>query len=373
MKNYRVTRIERRNGMKDFLQLPQKIYRNDPNWIAPLQSEVIRSLDGKRNPYFANGSVDLFICYCDDMPVARAAVIINRTHWQRFGVKAAFFGFFESMNDAGGVHHLFRNIGEYCRTLGAEYLEGPLNPNHYSELGIQISKFGTPSSFFQTYNPEYYPLLLEQAGFEIMKVIHTRKRENIGEYVRKWFDAESPSPIPLEYTVRTLRMSDLKNELERIREVFNDAFSENWHFLPLSREEYCFSAKFLNLVTKPELITIVEHNGKPVAVLECVQDINPLLKEMNGKINPLKFLRYQWKRKKITNLIVFAVGIKKAYQRTRVHKLIFDAMCRLSLNYQSLECTWTSDDNVLAVRGAEHLGLERDKEFAIYQKRLTSL
>ncbi len=368
---YRVEHTKNRNGMKDFLQLPRQIYRNDPNWVEPLQSEVRRTLDVRRNPYFANGSVDLFVCYRDGIAAARAAVIINRTHWQTFGSKAAFFGFFECINEPDAAAQLFSHLEMFCKTHGAEILEGPFNPNHYSELGIQISKFGTVPSFFQTYNPDYYPLLLEQAGFSVMKIVHTGRRENIDHYMKQRFGSGQLSYTSSEYTVRNLRMNDLRNELERIREVFNDAFADNWHFLPLRTEEYHFSAKYLSLVTKPELITIVEHNGTPVAVLECVQDINPLLKELNGSIGPLKYIRYQWKRKKIKTLIIYAVGIKKAYQRTRVYKLIFDAACRLSLDYQSLECTWTSDDNILAIRGREHLGLVRDKEFAIYKKRLT--
>lgn len=357
--------------MRDFLRLPHLIYRDDPDWIAPLQSEVRRVLDAKRNPYFANGSVDLFVCYADNAAVARIAITINRAHWAKSGTKAAFFGFFECIDDAMAAGVLFNQVEQYCREQGAEYLEGPFNPNHYSELGLQISNFGEPPSFFQPYNPKYYSLLIEQAGFAIIKIIHTRRRQNIQEYVRKHYgNGENPTASS-GYTVRNFRMSNFEDELERIREVFNDAFSNGWHFLPLSREEYLFSAKFLNLVTKPELITIVEHNGEPVGVLECVQDINPLLKGLNGKIGPIKFLRYQWGRRKIKNLIIYAVGIKKAYQRTRVYKMLLDAMCRLAMKYETLECTWTSDDNLLAVRAAEHLGLERHKEFAIYQKELT--
>jgi hypothetical protein len=359
--------------MKDFIRLPRLIYHGDPNWIAPLQSEVRRVLDAKRNPYFASGSVELFVCYANNDVVARIAIIINRMHWAKFGSKAAFFGFFESINDARATNALFERAEQYCCEQGIEILEGPFNPNHYSELGLQISKFETPPSFFQTYNPEYYPRLIEHAGFGIIKVVHTRKRQNISEYVRRRYGNIPTPTASSEYTVRNFLMDNFENELESIREVFNDAFSNNWHYLPLSKEEYLFSAKFLSLVTKPELITIVEHNGKPVGVLDCVQDINPLLKRLDGKIGPIKFLRYQWKRRKIKNLIIYAVGIKKAYQRTRVYKLILDAMCRLALNYDTLECTWTSDDNPLAIRAAEHLGLKRDKEFAVYQKRLTIL
>jgi hypothetical protein len=368
---YRVERVGNRRTMKDFIRLPRLIYRGDPNWIAPLESEIRRVLDVKLNPYFTNGSVELFICYADNAVSARIAIIINRAHCEKFGTKTAFFGFFECVNDTNAAYALFGRVEQYCLEHGIDILEGPFNPNHYSELGLQFNKFGTTPSFFQTYNPEYYSRLIEQAGFEMMKIVHTRKRQNISDYIRQRY-GDTPTPTASsDYTVRNFRKDDFDNDLEHIRDVFNDAFSNNWHFLPLSKEEYLFSAKFLNLVTKPELITIVEHNGEPVGVLECVQDINPLLKRLHGKIGPIKFLQYQWERRKIKNLIIYAVGIKIKYQRTRVFKLLLDAMCRLSLNYNTLECTWTSDDNPLAIKAAKHLGLERDKEFAVYQKQLT--
>jgi hypothetical protein len=359
--------------MCDFINLPFEIYRIDSNWVPPLISELKRTLNQKRNPYFQNATLALFVCYADSEPASRSAVVINSKHKEKFGISIAFFGFFESVNDLNAVKALFNSIEVYCREQKVQIIEGPFNPNHYSEIGIQISKFNIPPSFFQNYNPEYYPQLLNEAGFEVHKIIHTRKREGISSYIRQRYGDNIAVYQSSEYTIRNLIMNDFENELERIRDVFNDAFSDNWNFLPLSKEEYLFAAKYLHLVTKPELITIVEHKGNPVGVLEFVEDVNPLLRHLGGKAGPIKYLRYQRDRKKIRELIIYAVGIKKKYRGTRVYKLLLDAACRTALQCDTLECTWTSDDNVLAVHSAEHMGLERDKEFAIYQKKLTNI
>jgi len=356
--------------MKDFLRLPCEIYRGDPTWVPSIASEVRRVLDSERNPYFVDASLELFICYAAARPLARTAVVINRVHWEKFSDLAAFFGFFESVNDDQAVQCLFGEVGRLARSRGATSLEGPFNPNHYSELGLQINRFGTSPAFFQAYNPAFYPELLESAGFRPVKILHTRRNEHIREYVRSRYRSECPVTASGGYTVRSFNMRDFDGELERIREVFNDAFASNWHFLPLTRGEYLFSAKFLNLVTLPELITIVEQKGEPVGVLECVLDINPLLRAWNGRIGPLKYLNFLRTRKRIRNLIIYAVGIKKAFQGTRVYKLLLDSACRLALNYDTLETTWMSNENLLALRAAGHLGLERDKEFAIYRRDL---
>jgi hypothetical protein len=357
--------------MKDFLRLPFFIYRHDVNWAAPITSEVRRTLNEKLNPYFANARLKLFVCYKNGSPVSRIAVIINRVHQEKFGIKSAFFGFFESFNDPDAVQHLFQAVESYCRTRGVELLEGPFNPNHYSELGLQVNQFGTPSTFFQPYNHPYYVNLLEDYGFVESARFQTRKNENIRDYVLGRYGNQAASFNTGNYTVRSFSMADFNNELERIREVNNDAFSSNWHFLPLSREEYLFSAKYLHLVTEPHLIKIVENHREPVGVLHCVLDINPLLGKMKGKAGPLKYYRFLRERKKIRKLVIFSVAIKKAYQRTRVYSLLLKEFCQVVLKYQVLETTWMSEDNIPVVKAAEHFALKPDKQFVIYEKKIS--
>jgi hypothetical protein len=313
----------------------------------------------------------LFVCYKNNDIASRVAVIINWLHQKKFGVKSAFFGFFESINDLDAVRRLFNEAEKYCRSEGVELLEGPFNPNHYSELGLQADKFGTPPTFFQPYNPDYYKNLLEEAGFHISSRFQTRKNENIGEYVLDRYGNQTTSLETRNYTIRSFSTRDFEEELERFREVNNDAFSSNWHFLPLSREEYLFSAKYLRLVTRPDLVKIVEHQGKPVAILHCVLDINPALKTMKGKVRPIKYLRFLLERRKTQKIIIFSVGIKKDYQHSRVYKLLLDSFCQMCLKYKIVETTWMSEENTPVVKAAEHLGLKPDKEFVIYEKSLS--
>jgi hypothetical protein len=365
---YTVSTVGDRRTMNDFLRLPLSIYQDDERWVAPVSSEVRRTLNVTRNPYFSDASLDLLVCYADGRPVSRTAVVANRKHWEKFDERPAFFGFFDSVNDREAVRCLFERATAIARARGAYALEGPFNPNHYSELGIQVNQFDTPPAFFQPFNPEYYPGLLDEAGLRVSKTIHTRKNTRVREYILGRY-GEVPQPVHSgPYTIRSFRMDDFHAELERIREVFNNAFSSNWHFLPLTESEYRFSAQFLTLVTRPELITIVEHEGEPVGVLECVLDVNPLLKKFNGRIGPIKFLRYQHEKKHLRSLIVFAAGIKRAYQGSGVYKLLLESLCAQAVSYDSIETTWMSDDNLLALRAAGHLGMKRDKEFVIFRK-----
>ncbi len=367
---YHVLSVSNSRQMKDFLRLPFVIYQDDPNWVAPLTSEVRRTLNQKLNPYFANAQLKLFVCYKNETTVSRAAVIINRAHQEKFGVKSAFFGFFESFNDPDAVHNLFKTVEKYCQDHGVELLEGPFNPNHYSELGLQANQFGTPPTFFQPYNPEYYITLLEDCGFHVSARFHTRKNVNIRDYVMERYGAKAASFDSGKFTVRSFSMSDFNNEIERIREVNNDAFSPNWHFLPLSKEEFLFSAKYMKLVTKPDLIKIAENQGEPIGVIHCVLDINPILRKMKGKIGLFRYWRFLWERKKVQKLVVFTVGVKKAYQGKGVFSLLQKALHQVVLKYQVLETNWMPEDIIPAVKAAEKFAMKPDKQFVIYEKRL---
>lgn len=370
---YHTRIVSNRHALHEFLRLPWRIYCNEPTWVPPVASEVRRTLDAKRNPYFADAYLKLFICYDQNNNTsARVAIVIDRRYREKYGVKSAFFGFFECINDEDALRNLFDTALQYCRLEGVELLEGPFNPNHYSELGIQVNKFGTRPTFFQTYSHDYYPTLLERCGFSRGACLYTAKNDNICEYLRvKSGDSERRAADD-DYTVRSLAIDNLEADLEKLREVFNDAFASNWHFLPVSREEYQYSAKFLRLVTDPKLIAIVEHNGMPVGVLMCVLDINPLLQKFQGSVGPIKYLRFLRQRRDIRTLIVYAVGVKKAYQRTHVIHILAEQLSLMARQYDALETTWISRDNAVTAKLAEKFGMFPDKYFAMYQMKVNS-
>jgi len=368
--SYTVASVTNPRGLRDFLMLPFDIYRRDPNWVAPVISEMRRTLDPTMNPYFAAASIELFVCYKNENPASRLAVVINRNHEKKFGVRTAFFGFFETRSDLGAARALFGAAEEYGRNQGARIIEGPFNPNHYSELGLELDGFGTPPSFFQAYNPSYYRDFLELSGYTLCYRFQTMRNDDIRRTILRRFGGQPGLAAADGYSVRSLDETDLARELERIREVNNEAFAGNWHFLPLTREEYVFSAKYMSLVTRPELVKIVEHNGEPVAVLHCVLDVNPLLRRLKGRVGPLKYLRFRRDWRRIRTLIVYTVAIKPAHQHSCVYHLLQQSFCRMARGFDVLEATWVSPDNIPALRAAESMELRPDKHFGIFEKRL---
>ncbi len=367
---YEVKEASTRRDVDKFVKLPFKIYENDKLWIPPLISEVKKTLNAGKNPYFKNASLKLFICFKDDRVVSRIVIIINKRHEKRFGIKSAIFGFLETFNDNEAVKLLFDEVESYCRENNVKKLEGPFNPNHYSELGMQTNNFDLPVNFFQTYNPYYYNKLLKENGFRISSSVHTRTNKEIRKYIYERYGDKNLLSFPRGFSIRDFRLNKLETELEYLREIYNDAFDANHYFIPVSKEEYLFTAKHIKLVTYPNLIQFVEYEGKPVGVVQCVLNVNPLLKKLNGRVGPVKYLRYLQERKNVRDIIIYAVGIKKEFQRTSVFKLLLGKMIEIAKEYDVCRTTWMSSDNLLAVKAAERLGMQPDKEFAIYEKLL---
>lgn len=367
---YKVEILPEHNNLQEFLQVAENIYINDPLWVAPLHSEVRRTLDSTNNPYFDNASLRKFICYSHGNPVARSVIVINRDHWKKFSKRSAFFGFFESVNDREACRYLFETMEGYCRDEGAEWLEGPFNPNHYSELGILTKNCQTAPAFFETYNPDYYPGILESIGFKVSKRLHTRINTDAGNYLRTRYKDVSFPKERGDFRVRMISMWNLKSDLERIREINNDAFSDNWHFLPLSRPEYEYSARFLFFVTKPGLIVLIEKGSEPVGVIQFMLNVNPMIQSLQGKACFHDYIRFLWRRRHIKSIVLYAAGVKKAFQNTAVAWLMMKSTCALAQRYPVLSTTWMSDDNVASIRTSEHLGLVPYKWFSIYEKQI---
>src|SRR5664280_466280 len=313
--SFLVKEIITQDGLDDFLSVPQEIYRNDPNWIAPQQSEIRRVLDPVKNPYFLNASLKIYVCYFDGKPVCRSIMVINHLYYTKWNKKSAFF------------------------------------------------------VFFDTYNPSYYPELLKEVGFSQSNLFHTRINNDISAPLSKKYHTSHKDTFSKDITVRKFNIFRFRRDIAILRDINNDAFYNNKFFLPLSMKEYLFLAKYLFLVTRPELIMIAEYKGEPVGAAQFVINFNSLLKSYNGKIRLRHVPGLLWRRRNIKDLIIFTAGIKKEYRNKRVFALILRSAVKIFRKFSTIRTTWISDEN-LGNSLASLLEMSTSKHFAIYSKRL---
>jgi hypothetical protein len=364
-----VREISLEDGFADFLSLASEIYRNDPNWIPPQAAELKRVLNPMKNPYFLNAYLKIYVCYSDGKPVSRAITVINHSYWTKWNRKSAFFGFFETINNPEAAGVLFEKMESDCKASGAEYIEGPFNPNHYSELGILTDNFDTAPSFFETYNPAYYPDLLKDAGYSECNRFHTRINKDISTTLSKRYPVSEKKSVTGNIKVRKFNILRFNRDLGILRDINNDAFGKNCFFLPLSMSEYKFSARYLFLVTSPSLILIAEHNGIPVGAAQFVINFNALIKNFKGTIMPWHIPVLLWKRRSLKELIVFTTAVKQAYRKTRVFGYLLKSAVEIFRKYSTLSTTWISDEN-LGINLGILLDMQPGKHFAIYSKQL---
>jgi len=351
---------------RDFLALPGAVYAGDPCHVPEIGREVRRVLDARGNPYFRHAGLTLFLARRGCSPCARAALVTDR---RRLGDGRAFFGFLETLDDGEAVRDLFTALQARAASEGFDVLEGPYDPNHYSPLGVLLDGPDRLPAFFQPHDPSYLPGLLEAAGFEIVQRLQTLHNPDVGSTIRARYGTPRPPRARRDLTVRSFDPSRRLGDLERVREVFEDAFADNWRFLPVGAEEYRFSARHLGVVTRPEHLAIVEHGREPVAVLHCALDVNPALRRLDGRTGPLRLLRFFRDRRRIRDLVLVAVGVKRAWQRTRAFRLLLDAMCWMARDVRALSTTWISPGNLAAQRAAARLDLRPDRTLAIYGRR----
>ncbi len=357
-----------RRTRRDFHRLPASVYSDDPHWLPPIAREVARTLDPVRNPYFRHAGLELFVTYRDNRPVARAALVTDRRRLDTEGL--AQFGYFESRNDPTGVAHLFQTLAGRARAAGACRLEGPMSPNHYGEVGLQVDRFDRAPAFFQPHHPPYLATCLREAGLTESVRLHTRRNPDVARTIRDRFAHRRLRTKARGLVARPFDPHRRTRDLERMRVVYEDAFAANWRFLPVSADEYLFAAKHLAVVTRPRHITIVESHGEPVGVLQCALDVNPALRVLGGRVTPLRWWRFLRTRARTRDLVVVAVAVRPAWRGTSAFSLLFDALCRLARETRVLETTWVHPENTVVQQVASRLDLEEDRGYAMYEADL---
>ena len=210
---------------------------------------------------------------------------------------------------------------------------------------------------------------MKRQVFSELCKFHTRINNNISDTLARKFNNSHQHSGNRDITVRKFNVFRFKRDLEILRDINNDAFENNWYFLPLSREEYKFSAKFLFLVTAPGLIQIAEYKGQPVGALQCVINFNCLIKFFNGRIMPWNLPGLLLRRRNVKELVIFTGAIKKAFRSAPVFAVMYKNALKIFRNYTTLSTTWISDDN-LGAHLAKLLDMKPDKHFAVFSKQL---
>lgn len=374
MAGIEIVAVEGGSELKDFIELPWRIYADYPNWVPPLKKEVRRMLDPRRHPFWEFSERILFLARRGSETVGRIAGIIDRNYNQLHNEKMGVWGFFECADDPEAAASLFSSVEKWARRKGMTFLRGPLSPSMNYESGLLIEGFDYPPAVGMTYNPPYYLRLIESCGLAKEKDLLAFLLDGSDYQLPDWMERLAERTAQKK-GVR-IRHVDPKNrdaEFDLIREIYNDSWSGNWGFVPLTTNEMRDIQKSVKPFADPGLVFFMYYNDEPAAVCVIFPDVNPLLKCLNGRISPSGLLKAFICWRKIKGLRLLMFGIKEKYRQLGLPMLAFHhiyEIARIQKKYQNLEMGWTLEDNESINALIEEAGARRHKKYRILRKSL---
>jgi hypothetical protein len=368
-----IKKVETKKDRKIFVKLLWKIYKSDPNWVPPLIMDKLSMIDKEKHPFYKDAEMEMFLAEKDGEIVGRIAAIVNFNYNKFHNEKTGFFGFFEAINDQDVANKLFDTTKDWLKSKGMEVMRGPMNPSTNYEIGILINAFDSPPVIMMTYNPEYYLKLIDNYGFVKSKDLYayqlkyettvSDKLKRVAEVVQK----------RRNFKIRSVNMKNFDEEIKIVKEVYNNAWSPNWGFVPYTEAEFDHLAKDLKMIVEPSLVLIGELDGKPVGFSLTLPDINQILiKNPSGRLLPTGIFKLLFGKKKITGGRIIVLGIVRDHQKLGLDAAFYYETWKRAaeINIKTGEASWILEDNVMMNRAAELMSGNLYKKYRIYDYSL---
>ena len=361
---------------KDFLDVVDDIYVADPNYVRPLDMDVGDRLDKKKNPFFDHGDAAGWVAYRGDRPIGRITASIDNSHLELHD-NAGFFGFFDTIDDPEVAAALIDRAAEWLRARGMDTIRGPFSLSINEESGCLVDGFDTPPMIMMGHHRRYQGALIEQAGLEKCKDLYAWQYDVGRAPPRAQRARDAIAKMP-EVSWRYMDMGKLDDDLALMLQVFNDAWGDNWGFVPATEREMKKTAEDMKLIAMPEITRLVFIDGEIAAVALGLPDINELIYDAKGKLLPFGAAKLLWRLRvrgpKAGRLIL--LGIRKKFRAMRKYAGL-SAFLYVEMNTSShllgmrrAELGWTLEDNAPINVGIRMMGGRVYKTYRIYERKL---
>ena len=369
MENISVLPVRSKSDEKRFIRFLWDIYANDPLWVPPLMMDREKLIDRKKNPFYAHSDMELFLAERNGKIVGRIGAIVNHNHNKEHNENIGFFGFYESINDQAVANALFDAAKKYLKSKGVTAVRGPANPSVNDEYGLLVEGFDRSPVVLMMYNPPYYATLFEKCGFKKVKDLYAYLLDQDTVYSERFVRFNELVKQREGLTFRSVDMKHFKEEVDRIKVMYNKAWSKNWGAVPMTDAEFDALAADLKPVVVPDLIIMAEAKGKPIGFALSLPDINvPLKYNKSGGL--LTGLYHLYTKKKLIDLVrIIVLGVIPEQQRTGAAGVLFyeTAVRAKKLGYKYGEASWVLEDNIMMNRAAEMMSGQRYKTYRIYE------
>jgi len=381
MKPLRIKPVETREDRKAFLRLPWTVYKDDPHWVPPIFSERMDFTDPAKNPFFEHAEVAFFMAIRGDEIVGTIAVFTNLAHNEYHNENIAFFGFFEVLEDYEASQKLFQTAEAWAKEHGHIALRGPAQFSTNDECGLLVDGFKDRPRILMTYNPPYYMDMIEKLGYKYARDLWAWEigveefMNNIGDRLDKLTTRIMERK---NITIRSMDKKRYAEEVEKVKTLYNNAWSKNWGFIPFTDAEFDKLAEDLYDILDPDLVLIAEKDGKTVGFSLTLLDLNEPLQLAYSKPNSptwwvLAKMFWHWRiRKQVSWIRVFALGVIPEYRTLGIDALFYYKTAQTAAKKGIImgEMSWILDNNDKMNKPIIAMGGEVYKTYRFYEKSL---
>ena len=372
--------------MQAFLRMPWTVYKDNPHWTAPLWSEHVKFFDPKHNVELKHIDLEKFIAWRGDTPVGTCVAFVNHAYNKFQEKNTGWFGQIEWLDDKEAAHALLSTAEEWVRAKGVDTLMGPSTFSTNSEIGLLIKGHTEKQMILSPYAQSYSQALVESyPGLnKTMDLWYWQFDANkwggkkADQGPEKLMRVAEKIKARKNFNVRHVDMSHFREEVERVKTIYNSAWEKNWGFVPMDDEEIDHLAKGLKDMVDPDIAVFVEVNGKPIAFGLAIPDLYEPMR--NARLKPgepelLQLLRFLWQWKvvgKRGGVRVWALGVLEEYRASGVDALIYYELLLKGLKkgYYDLEMSWILENNDKMNAILEMLGAHIYKIYRVYEKKL---
>jgi hypothetical protein len=373
-----VAPVEGRGDLDRFIRLPARLYGGWKGFVAPLVLERRDVLRQDKNPYFRHGTAQYWLAWRGGRPVGRISAQVDQLYLERHGSDAGHFGFLDAEDDPEVFRALVSTAEQWLAARGMRRLLGPFNLSSNEECGLLIDGFEAPPMMMMGFSPPYAAPHLAALGF--------RKAKDLVAY-----DRAVATPLPPgarriaakmaasdRVVIRPLDMSRYDDELKSVIEIFNDAWSENWGFIPFTEAEMRHAARSMRPLIRPDFVWLGEVDGEIACMIVCLPNLDEAIAGLNGSVLPFGWAKLLW-RLKIAGLKtgrILLMGLRKRHHRSALGTvLLYGLFDRLQAGmvragYERVELSWILEDNLAIRRVVEDLGACVYKTYRIYEKEI---
>ncbi len=363
--------LNQKSLKKRFIDLQFKIYKDDPNWVPQLRMELDKLFDSS-HPFYETSEVGFWMAVKDGKDVGRVMAIVNKKYNDFHKTTEGHFGCFEAIEDDQVITGLIDAASEWLKSQGMNKVVGPFNPSTNYESGSLVEGYNERPVLMMTYNPEYYNKNLENLGFTKAKDLlayHLDLNFEMPEIIKKVAKrAEKSNKI----TYRTVSKKDWDQEVALMFEIYNDAWEDNWGFVPMTKAEFFTMAEGLKMIADERLILFALVDGEAAGFIVALPDFNQVLQKIpNGRLFPMGIFKVLMKNKYIDTIRVPTMGVKTKYRNLGLGSILYQRCHQNILKYSEykyIEMSWILEDNINMNKPLLRMGAKPYRTYRIFQK-----